>query len=358
MKDITKKYQPNLDQRVLEIVSQFPTKKVLEAGDVMLDWTIAGRGERISPEAVAIVVLASSRNFSFRPGGAANIVRNFRSLGAKASLWGVIDEEDPTSFDRRIPFGYILKKTLYDEQIEWIGETDPDRETTVKIRVEASHAHTAYQQLVRVDLESHDPYLPKNPAGLKNSYDAFHIGDYNKGAVTPELVQILREEGAANKAPLVVDPKMGKNRDYHALYSNVTAITPNDLELAELTGKKFHEEDSETIAQIASDYAKELNTDVIVTRGRFGCTVCLKDGLIAHLKTLEIDVPDVTGAGDTFGAAYTLALACGASQIEAAHLAVITSFLVVHKKGTACVMNDELVVEIKRRIKEKLYPFD
>lgn len=358
MKDITNKYNPNLAERILEIVKQFPGKKVLEAGDIMLDWTIYGKANGVSPEAVAIKVLTRSDESTFTSGGAANCAKNCSSLGAKTSVWGVIDAEEPSSFDRRIPFGFILKKTLEDEMIEWIGETDPDRETTVKLRIQAANAHTTFQQLVRIDMESSEPYRIKNIDNLKNGYDVYHVGDYNKGAVTPELIQILREESQKNNIPLVVDPKMGKGRDYQALYSNVTAITPNDLELSEITGAKFHDEDSETIAKIASDYTKELNSDVIVTRGRFGCTVCTKDNLVAHLKTLKVDLPDVSGLGDTFGAAYALSLGCGANQIEAAHIAMMTCFLAAQKKGVACVGHQELLDEINRRTIEKHYPFD
>lgn len=348
----------SLASRLLSIIQQFSGKRILECGDVMLDFIIRGKAAGLSPEAAAIKVLTRSANFTFTSGGAANCAKNFRSLGAETAVWGVIDTDHHNHPENEISFGHILKNTLEKEEISWIGESDPNRETTVKLRIEAAQAHAPVQQLVRVDLEVHDPYPPTDPEKFRGDFAAYHVGDYNKGAVTPELVEILRRQSKQRGAPLVVDPKMGEGRDYFAFYHDVTAITPNDLELAELTGKEFTEEDDLAVVQIGSDYARKLNADVVVTRGRFGCTVCPIQGEATQIKALPVTSPSVSGAGDTFAAAFTLALASGANLVEASHIAVIASHLVILKEGVAKVDLDELIVEIKRRQAEKLYPFD
>ncbi len=322
----------------------------------MLDWTILGRGIGLSPEAVAIKVLATADDFSFQVGGAANVARNFRSFGAQTALWGVIGD-DTIRPECGIAFGAIFRKIIETEKIRWIGEVDA-RQTTVKLRIEASYAHTSSQQLVRVDLEEIKPYLPKTNDQFNSPFDILNVGDYNKGTVTYELIDIMRNISIEKKIPLIVDPKMGKGRDYFRLYNGVSAITPNDFELAELTGCNFKEDDDGAIGKVGCEYARYLKSDVIITRGRFGCTVCTKENLSTHIPTLPVENPDVVGAGDTFNAVYSLSLACGADQIESAHCAIIASYLVVQKKGTACVTTKELKEEVKRRVKEKIYPFN
>ena len=349
-------------ENLKKLVGKFSNQKVLECGDLMLDFTIRGRAAGLAPDAAAIKVVTRSSDFVFTSGGAANCAKNFSSLGADTTAWGIVDFENHADSNQPLSFGHILIDTLNREKIKWIGEADADRETTVKLRIEASNAHTAMQQLVRVDLEVYDPYPPKDQKKLTGNFTAYHAGDYNKGAVTPELIEILRAESKKKKAPLVVDPKMGSSRDenyYHALYHDVTAITPNDLELKELTGESFEEEDERQIVKIATNYAKQLNTDLVVTRGRFGAIVCPIAGESTSIQTLPVESPSVSGVGDTFAAAFTLALASGGSLIEATHLAVIASYLAVIKEGTASkVSQEEVIAEIDRRVKNKMYPFE
>ncbi|EKD22741.1 MAG: RfaE bifunctional protein, protein [uncultured bacterium] len=344
------------------LVKKFSDQKVLECGDLMLDFTIEGKAVGLAPEAACVKILTRASQFKFTSGGAANCAKNFSSLGADTTAWGIVDFENHADSGQPLSFGHILIDTLNREKIKWIGEADPDRETTVKLRVQGANSHTAMQQIVRVDLEVYDPYPPKDKKKLTGNFTAYHAGDYNKGAVTPELIKILRSESKKKKVPLVVDPKMGEARDenyYHALYHDVTAITPNDLELKELTGENFEEDDERQIVKIAKDYAKQLNTDVVVTRGRFGAIVCPISGESTNIQTLPVENPSVSGVGDTFAATFTLALAAGGSLVEATHLAVIASYLTVKKEGTASkVSQAEVKAEIDRRVKGKLYPFE
>lgn len=349
-------------ENLKKILKKFSNQKVLECGDLMLDFTIDGKAVGLAPDAACVKILTRSGQFKFTSGGAANCAKNFSSLGANTTAWGIIDYENHSDSKHLLSFGHILIDCMNREKIKWIGEADPNRETTVKLRIQGANAHTASQLIVRVDLEVYDPYPPKDKKKLQGKFNAYHAGDYNKGAVTPELIEILRVESKKNKAPLVVDPKMGEARDenyYHALYHDVTATTPNDLELKELTGESFEEDDTRKIIKVATDFAQKLNTDVVVTRGRFGATVCPVSGEPVNIQTLPVENPSVSGVGDTFAAAFTLALAAGGSVVEATHLAVIASYLTVKKEGTASkVSQKEVEEEIDRRVKSKLYPFD
>ena len=86
---------------------------------------------------------------------------------------------------------------------------------------------------------------------------------------------------------------------------------------------------------------------LVITRGH--------DGMAAFdRKHQPVDIPifgsdevaDVTGAGDTVIAAFTAALAAGATTEEAAQLANYAGGIVVMKRGTATVSRDELLAAL------------
>ena len=87
---------------------------------------------------------------------------------------------------------------------------------------------------------------------------------------------------------------------------------------------------------------------LLVTRGRHGAALFESGDRLTEIPVHGSDqAVDVTGAGDTVLAAYTLALACGASPLEAAHIANIAGGLVVMKRGTATISRAELLDAIR-----------
>ncbi len=332
-----------------EIVAKFPRAKILVIGDLILDEYIWGEVERISPEAPVPVVWAKKRTFV--PGGAANVANNVSALGAKACLVGV------TGSDKNAE---ILRSGLSKRGINTRAVfTEPNRHTTVKTRIVAGH-----QQVVRVDWE-HTDSLPRSlnkriAAFIDRNiddFDAVIIEDYGKGVVNSHLLEELLDITRDNKKIITVDPKEENFQYYHG----VTAITPNRRELENAirnlkikdtsnrfrlhSDKLFQDEDIDLAAR---EIIKYLSLGaLLVTLGEEGMRLFEKGNRTTHIPTVAQEVFDVSGAGDTVIACFTLALSCGASKLEAAHLANFAAGIVVSKLGTAAVSRKELLAKIQ-----------
>ena len=332
-----------------EIVAKFPRAKILVIGDLILDEYIWGEVERISPEAPVPVVWAKKRTFV--PGGAANVANNVSALGAKACLVGV------TGSDKNAE---ILRSGLSKRGINTRAVfTEPNRHTTVKTRIVAGH-----QQVVRVDWE-HTDSLPRSlnkriAAFIDRNiddFDAVIIEDYGKGVVNSHLLEELLDITRDNKKIITVDPKEENFQYYHG----VTAITPNRRELENAirnlkikdtsnrfrlhSDKLFQDEDIDLAAR---EIIKYLSLGaLLVTLGEEGMRLFEKGNRTTHIPTVAQEVFDVSGAGDTVIACFTLALSCGASKLEATHLANFAAGIVVSKLGTAAVSRKELLAKIQ-----------
>jgi D-beta-D-heptose 7-phosphate kinase/D-beta-D-heptose 1-phosphate adenosyltransferase len=86
---------------------------------------------------------------------------------------------------------------------------------------------------------------------------------------------------------------------------------------------------------------------LLITLGELGMLLCQRDQKPVHIPTVAKEVFDVSGAGDTVIAAFTLAIAGGASPLEAAILSNHAAGIVVGKIGTATVTPEELVASFK-----------
>ncbi len=336
-------------KKLKNIISRFPQARVLVLGDLILDEYIWGKVERISPEAPVPVVWADKRTFV--PGGAANVACNIRSVDGKVSLVGVVGKDEQSGIllaeleKINIPAGGIF--------------VEPKRYTTVKTRVIAGH-----QQLVRIDWERTDA-LPGNLNQrifnfIKkkiDKFDAIIIEDYGKGVINVELIEGLIMLARAHKKIIIVDPK----EEHFQYYRGVTSITPNRKELENAirnlkirdtsnklklhNDKLFTDRDIDNSAQQILEY---LGLDsILVTLGEQGMRLFQKQGRIIHIPTVAQEVFDVSGAGDTVVGTFTLALACGATKLEAAHLANFAAGIVVGKVGTATASRKELLESIK-----------
>src|ERR1700722_6810414 len=161
--------------RLLSLIeSGFAALRVLVIGDVMLDRSIWGEVDRISPEA-PVPVLRSVRTTS-APGGAANVAMNLVGLGvsvAQAGFWG--DDAEMRE----------LRALLAPANVDLSGMVASCHPTISKTRVTARN-----QQLLRLDVESAEP----RPAGehqellergleLMRTADAVILSDYDKGAL-------------------------------------------------------------------------------------------------------------------------------------------------------------------------------
>jgi len=318
--------------RYNEILASFSGRKVMVLGDLMLDHYIWGKVERISPEAPVPVLEASHEEY--RLGGAANVALNLLALGADVCLIGIHGKDDAA---------VVLRSKLQEAGIP----TDallavPERRTTLKTRI-ASHT----QQIVRVDHEdSHmvdastqDMLIVLLDKHLKGQ-EALIIEDYDKGIMTPSLINAAVKLCKKAGIPVAVDPKLR----HFFNYETVDIFKPNYLELQRSLGRSFEDEDdfltsaSATRAQLGARY-------LVLTHGSKGMYVFSEDGT-RHLPTVAKDVFDVSGAGDTVISALTLAWISGADIGEAADIANHAAGVVCGKRGTACTTSSEILDSI------------
>ena len=330
-----------------KFLSGFGRAKVLVVGDLMLDEFVWGKVHRISPEAPVPVVWVQSE--SVMPGGAANVANNIRALGGQAAVVGVVGD------DR---WGTALVSDLAARRIDTGGVLTTARPTTVKTRVIAHH-----QQVVRVDREQREPL----PAGSVerliraitqriSRVDAVVIEDYGKGVITRQLLAAVIPLARKHRKIITVDPK----QEHFDLYRRVTALTPNRAEAGEAVGREL--ESNADVQRAGTEILKRLQCEgLLVTLGEDG--MCLferaprRGGARQGVRALQIptvaqEVFDVAGAGDTVIAAFTLALASGASMAQAARIANHAAGIVVGKLGVATATPEELRAKLNgRRVK-------
>ncbi|MBU0759899.1 MAG: D-glycero-beta-D-manno-heptose-7-phosphate kinase [Candidatus Omnitrophica bacterium] len=320
--------------RLKKIIPAFTDKKVLIIGDLILDEFLWGDVSRISPEAPVPVVWIRSE--SFMPGGAANVANNIQSFGGKTYLAGVI------GMDER---GRTLKELLKKNGVDVGGiVVDSERPTILKTRVIAHH-----QQVVRIDKEKMDnlsadliSQIIMYVKAIIIDIDAIIIEDYGKGVITPRLLREVLRLAKKHGKIVMVDPK----EEHFNYYKGVTGITPNHHEASKATGIKVT--DDKSLIRIGKEFLKKLKSEsVLVTLGENGMRLFEKGGRITHIPTVAQDVFDVSGAGDTVISTFTLALAAGASMIEAAHISNLAAGIVVGKVGIATVTQEELLNKIK-----------
>lgn len=328
--------------RLQQLIERLGAGRILVAGDLMLDEFIWGRVSRISPEAPVPVVEVTSE--SYYPGGAANVARNVRELGAATRVAGIAGDD---------PAGGRLLEWLDAAGIDTGGVLrDPSFSTTVKTRIIASH-----QQVTRVDRERHatlsaaqtEFVLARLEQAIDN-VDAVIVADYGKGFLTQPLAdRIGRKVRAAGKI-LAVDPHPHTS----LVWQEATVIKPNRreafLESGIMAGAPVLPplEDQSLLA--ACKRLQELwrPKSLLITLGAQGMLLFEGDAPVRHLPAHAKDVFDVSGAGDTAIAVLALALAAGATPGEAAELANHASAIVVGKLGTATVTAAELAASVAR----------
>lgn len=328
--------------RVSKLLTAARRSRILVVGDVMLDQFIWGNVSRISPEAPVPVV--DFQRESFMPGGAANVARNLSALGAAPELIAVVGKDD--SADR-------LRELLREQHVNCAGLVEhPGRPTSIKTRIVAHQ-----QQVVRVDRESRG-HLDSAATGrlletiesrLKGA-DAVIVGDYGKGVVTQELLDELKDLCRRRGVWLSLDPKPV----HHLNLSGLSLITPNRKEAFELSGIPDDTRSGNPLTDInLVRTAGRLLNDIspallLITLGEHGMLLCRRSEKPVHIPTVAQEVFDVSGAGDTVIASFTLAIAAGASPLEAAILSNHAAGVVVGKVGTAIVTPDELIASFGR----------
>ncbi|MFZ0826400.1 MAG: D-glycero-beta-D-manno-heptose-7-phosphate kinase [Verrucomicrobiia bacterium] len=330
----TKSLSPSRARHILHAAAKI---RVLVLGDVMLDQFIWGSVARISPEAPVPVV--DFERESFMPGGAANVARNLTALGVPVEIFGAIGTDDA---------GRRLRMLLNEQKIGCAGLVmHAARHTSVKTRVVAHK-----QQMVRIDRETRDGLNAKLTARLLVELKAklpkaaaLIVGDYGKGVVTQPLLNEIKTLCRARGVWLSFDPK-----PVHCLnLGSLSLITPNRKEafaLANLMDETRHPNPlaDKNLMLVAERLLNELHPAVLlITLGEQGMLLCQRGQKPFHIPTVAQEVFDVSGAGDTVIATFTLAIAAGASPVEAAILSNHAAGIVVGKVGTAITTPEELI---------------
>ncbi len=322
-----------------DLIKKFPKTGVLVIGDLMVDRYIRGKVTRISPEAPVPVVEVSEENLLL--GGATNVANNILSLGGRVFITGVIGNDN---------MGRVLMRLLKEKGINTGGVmTVRERPTTVKTRI---YAHD--QQVVRFDRETKSEidnatvsmildYIKRCLPQIK----AIILSDYCKGVITRKLVaKLLKITGS--KIFVSADPKIG-HFDY---YSGVSLITPNIQEAS--FGSGINIVDEQSLVNAGKNLLKKLRCSaILITRGSEGMTLFEKSGKVTHIPTYAKEVYDVTGAGDTVIASFSLCHSAGAVLADSARFANHAAGIVVGETGTAVVTPEEIMASI--RANEKHY---
>jgi rfaE bifunctional protein kinase chain/domain len=328
-------------ERLRKIVEAFPNITVTVLGDLVADEFVFGEISRVSREAPVLIL--KHRERTIMPGGGGNATNNLADLGVNVLPVGIVGDDEA---------GRLLLKHFRHKKIPVSGVLKDKSYTTVtKTRILAGMTHTSRQQVVRVDrepAEAPSSHLTRELYLAARNYahasDALLVSDYGYGAATPAIVSTLREKGKLGTVPIILDSR------YRMLqYAGVTAATPNEPEVEEALGMRIGQDWEKLLVAGEKLMAHMKLQSLVITRGR--------DGMVAFdQRHKPIDLPifgsdqvaDVTGAGDTVIAAFTAALAAGATTEEAAQLANYAGGIVVMKRGTATVSREELMHAIEQ----------
>ena len=325
-------------ERLLGLVDGFSSRRVLVLGDLVADEFIYGEVSRVSREAPVLILKYDATQIV--AGGAGNAANNVAALGGRARLSGLVGADPEgrrllASFHRGVDTAQVVRAREY--------------RTPVKTRILAGGVHAARQQVVRIDRDTGWPLdesvsraLAKKIAPALDRCDAVILSDYGSGLVTPALAEAVRR-AAANRTrrrpiPVLVDTR------YRLLdYRGLSACTPNESEVEAALGIRI-DDDLDALERAGRQLLRRTGMRaVLVTRGSRGMALFQPKQQTVHVPIFGADeVADVTGAGDTVIATFSLALAAGASFYEATRLANYAGGLVVMKRGTATVSAQEL----------------
>ncbi|RMH64150.1 MAG: D-glycero-beta-D-manno-heptose-7-phosphate kinase [Calditrichaeota bacterium] len=318
-------------KRIEHILNHARDKHILVVGDIMIDQYLSGIVQRISPEAPVPIVEIDQE--TMRLGGAANVALNVLSLGARATLVGIIGRDRMGETCRALFDAHGINPQGLVESA--------NRPTTVKTRVIGDNQH-----LIRVDKEVAAPAedietdaINQAVDRLLDGVDAVILEDYNKGVMTPRVIEHTITQCRQRRIPVMVDPKF----NHFMAYREVDVFKPNIMETARALAMELKNEDT-AVEQAGQHLLRELNAEsVLITRGPRGLSLFERDAGVMHIPTRVRQVADVSGAGDTVIATLTVALTGGASKQEAAIMANYAAACVVEQIGIVPVTLERLL---------------
>ncbi len=324
-----------MQQRIQQAFSRFNQLNILIIGDVMIDAYMWGKVNRISPEAPVPVISVTEREN--RLGGAANVALNIQALGANPVMCALIGNDDK---------GQLFKELMADCQMTHEGIlTSASRKTTVKTRVISGNQH-----LLRIDDEVTKPLDATQEKELlehieslisKYKFDAIIFEDYDKGNITPTIIEQVVKKASGLKIPTLVDPK---KRNFSA-YQGVTLFKPNFKEICEGLKLDIPKGNFAALHQAAETLRNQLQAELImVTLSELGVYITDK-GSYQQIPAQIRDIADVSGAGDTVISVAACCLAAGLKPAEVAAISNIAGGLVCEKVGVVPIDATQLMAE-------------
>ena len=312
------------------IIDRFGDRRIVVFGDLVADVFVYGEISRISREAPVLIL--SQRETRMVPGGAANAVHNLWALGARPVPVGIVGDDD----EGRQLIDYFNSLNIDTSGIR----TVKSYRTPTKTRILAGAAHAYQQQVLRLDTGTPIRNTSGQKAVLRSlrsrlkKADAALLSDYGYGLVQPEV----SNEFKSIRVPVTVDSRYRITE-----YSGLTAATPNEPEVEEALGISIGN-DLKTLERAGRTLLRRLKHDaLLITRGKDGMALFERGRKTSHIPIYGTDeIADVTGAGDTVIAVFTLALSTGASFSDAARLANYAGGIAVMKHGTRTVTRKEL----------------
>ena len=320
--------------QLLALVGALRGRSVAVVGDVVADEFVYGRVARVSREAPVLILEYDSTEIV--PGGAGNAANNVASLGGTATLAAVVGRDEP---------GQRLLRALHKRVDQRRVVRAAGRPTPVKTRILAGGVHSTKQQVVRIDkatrLAEQGRVRRRVREALRDHrgrVDGVLVSDYGFGLIDPELVGAAVAFARKRRVPVTVDSRFALLG-----FRGMTAVTPNEPEVEAALGITIGH-DVKRLEAAGRTLLRRLGVRAaLVTRGSDGMALFEPRRKPQHIPIYGSDqVADVTGAGDTVIAAFTLALTAGATPTEAAHLANYAGGIVVMKRGTATVSAAEL----------------
>ena len=316
------------------LIERFPQLKILVLGDFIPDEFVFGEISRVSREAPVLIL--KYRRTETAPGGGANTVANVEQLGAEAIPVGFLGKDEAAEslllgWSDRVNKQHVFQDTAF--------------QTTRKSRFLAGSFHSFQQQVVRLDHEhlyhleeEHEHKVLISLSERVPEIDALILSDYSLGGINPRIREAALSLATEHEKTIVAD-----SRDRPHSYAGATSMTPNITEIEAALSIQIGE-DPTVLEEVGSRLLEEWSLEaLLVTRGKLGMSLFQEDGAL-HIPIYGSDeIADVTGAGDTVIATYSLALAAGGSFEQAAQLANYAAGLVVMKKGTATISPGELL---------------
>ncbi|MGA3328298.1 MAG: PfkB family carbohydrate kinase [Terriglobia bacterium] len=325
---------------LLALVERFPRQRVIMLGDLVADESVYGEIMRVSREAPVLIL--KEREKQVVPGGGANAANNLAALGTHVVPVGVVGDDE--AGDALLQ--YFRERHISTRHIVRVQ----DHLTPTKMRILGGLSHWQRQQIVRIDREPAHPLagklrtrLTRTAAALLSSSTGLLVADYGYGTTNAQEVDSLRRRARRHALPITIDSR------YDLLsYKDLTAATPNEPEVEAAFGQPIGN-DLQRLHTLGRKFLRRQRLQaLLITRGRDGMVLFEPRRPPRHLPIFGSDqAVDVTGAGDTVIAAFTLALAAGASFLEAAFIANCAGGIVVMKRGTATVSRSEITEAIR-----------